>query len=139
MSHGTNDNRDETISGINVTPLVDVVLVLLVVLMVTATYISSKGIPLELPRADSGESVQAPLSISIDRAGQIYLDGVALGIERLKQQLRAMPGAKSALRVVIAADGSVEHRRVVQLIDVLRHEDITQFAINVDPGELDEP
>jgi biopolymer transport protein ExbD len=39
--------------------------------------------------------------------------------------------------VVIAADGSVEHRRVVQLIDVLRHEHITQFAINVDPGELE--
>lgn len=136
MSHGTNDNRDETISGINVTPLVDVVLVLLVVLMVTATYISSKGIPLELPRADSGEAVQAPLSISIDRAGQIYLDGVALGIERLKEQLRALPGARSSLRVVIAADGSVEHRRVVQLIDVLRHEDITQFAINVDPGAI---
>lgn len=137
MSHGTNDPRDETISGINVTPLVDVVLVLLVVLMVTATYISSKGIPLELPRAESGQVVQAPLSISIDRAGQIYLDGVALDIDRLKEQLRALPGAKSALRVVIAADGSVEHRRVVQLIDVLRHEDITQFAINVDPGEIE--
>ncbi|MET0412947.1 MAG: biopolymer transporter ExbD [Polyangiaceae bacterium] len=136
MSH-TNDQRDETISGINVTPLVDVVLVLLVVLMVTATYISSKGIPLELPRAESGEAVQAPLSISIDRAGQLYLDGVALGVDRLKQQLRALPGPRSSLRVVIAADGSVEHRRVVQLIDVLRHEDITQFAINVDPGELE--
>jgi biopolymer transport protein ExbD len=139
MSHGSNNGNDETISGINVTPLVDVVLVLLVVLMVTATYISSKGIPLELPRAESGEAQQAPLSISIDRAGQLYLDGVALGIDRLREQLRALPGAKSALRVVIAADGAVEHRRVVQLIDVLRREDITQFAINVDPGELHEP
>jgi biopolymer transport protein ExbD len=138
MSHGVNGN-DETISGINVTPLVDVVLVLLVVLMVTATYISSKGIPLDLPRGETGEALSAPLSISIDRGGQLYLDGVALGVERLQQQLRALPGAKSALRVVIAADGSVEHRRVVQLIDLLRREQITQFAINVDPGELHEP
>jgi biopolymer transport protein ExbD len=137
MNHST--NNDETISGINVTPLVDVVLVLLVVLMVTATYISSKGIPLDLPHAETGEALQAPLSISIDKGGQLYLDGVALGVERLKEQLRALPGARSALRVVIAADGAVEHRRVVQLIDLLRREEITQFAINVDPGELHEP
>jgi biopolymer transport protein ExbD len=137
-SSGGNSN-DETISGINVTPLVDVVLVLLVVLMVTATYISSKSIPVDLPRGETGETLPAPLSISIDKGGQLYLDGVALGVERLREQLRALPGSKSALRVVIAADGAVEHRRVVQLIDVLRHEDITQFAINVDPGALDEP
>jgi biopolymer transport protein ExbD len=138
MSPAGNGN-DETISGINVTPLVDVVLVLLVVLMVTATYISSKSIPLDLPRGTTGEALQAPLSISIDKGGQLYLDGTALGVDELKRQLRALPGAKAALRVVIAADGAVEHRRVVQLIDLLRREEITQFAINVDPGELHEP
>lgn len=135
MAQATSSS-DETIAGINVTPLVDVVLVLLVVLMVTATYIASKAIPVDLPRAASGEASTAPLAISVDRDGKLFLDGNPLGESEIRKQLRSRRAQTKELRAVIAADGSVPHRTVVRVIDLLRTENITRFAINVNPGDL---
>jgi biopolymer transport protein ExbD len=129
-------SSDETIAGINVTPLVDVVLVLLVVLMVTATYIASRAIPVDLPRAASGEASTAPLAISVDRDGKLFLDGSPLAEAEIRQQLRSRRAQTKDLRAVIAADGSVPHRTVVRVIDLLRQENITRFAINVNPTDL---
>jgi biopolymer transport protein ExbD len=127
---------DEMISGINVTPLVDVVLVLLVVLMVTATYIASRSIPLDLPSGKTGELTPAPLAISIDRAGELFLDRTPIRERELRARLRSALGQHRELRAVIAADGSVPHRRVVQIIDLLRQEHVVRFAINVNPDDL---
>jgi biopolymer transport protein ExbD len=124
----------ELISGINVTPLVDVVLVLLIVLMVTAQYVASQSIPMNLPQAKSSESSQAeaPFAISIDASGTVFLDGERLAVPELQRRLHARPGGgtRSAL---IAADGSAQHRAVVGVIDVLRSEGIVKLAINVAP------
>lgn len=135
MAQATSSS-DETIAGINVTPLVDVVLVLLVVLMVTATYIASRAIPVDLPRAASGEASTAPLAISVDRDGKLFLDGSPLAEPEIRKQLRSRRAQTKDLRATIAADGSVPHRTVVRVIDLLRQEHITRFAINVNPGDL---
>lgn len=125
----------ELIHGINVTPLVDVVLVLLIILMVTASYTVSKALPLELPKAASGESsAPAPLAVSVDAAGKLYLGGEALSKDALRERLRRE--ATRGRSAVIAADGAVPHRAVVGVIDLLRTQGITQFAINVAPEEL---
>jgi biopolymer transport protein ExbD len=127
---------EDMISGINVTPLVDVVLVLLVVLMVTATYIASRAIPVDLPSGKTGEVAQAPLAISVDKQGGLFLDGAAIAETDLHARLRAARARSKDLRAVIAADGSVPHRRVVHVIDLLRQEHIVKFAINVNPDDL---
>ncbi len=127
---------DEMISGINVTPLVDVVLVLLVVLMVTATYIASRAIPVDLPSAATGEAATAPVAISVDNGGALYLDGKPVQEAALRAQLRDARRRNKELRAVIAADGAVPHRRVVHVIDLLRQERIVRFAINVNPDDL---
>jgi biopolymer transport protein ExbD len=127
---------DDMISGINVTPLVDVVLVLLVVLMVTATYIASRAIPVDLPSGKTGEVAQAPLAISVDKQGGLFLDGSAIAEPELRGRLRAAHARSKELRAVIAADGSVPHRQVVHVIDLLRQEHIVKFAINVNPDDL---
>ena len=132
----TTRNDEEMITGINVTPLVDVVLVLLIILMVTASYIVSKAIPMELPNAGSGEMANSVLAISIDKDGVIYLDG-----ERISERQLEQASSKAALspeaRAMIAADGRVVHRRVVRVIDVLRKSGVVKFAINVNPEELE--
>ena len=134
---------DDLITGINVTPLVDVVLVLLVILMVTAGYVVSRGLPLELPRAATGEQLPRTLTVSIARDGALYLDGAAVDRERLRAEVRRAvhdaprtPGGGSEARAVIAADGRVAHAEVVRAIDLLRRESLTKFSLNVDPGEL---
>ncbi len=142
MASSNNADADEMISGINVTPLVDVVLVLLVVLMVTASYIASHAIPVDLPKAATGEATASVLAVSVTRAGALYLDGKAVDdatFSALVHEARAKDGD---VRAVIAADGSAAHRAVVHVIDLLRREQVTRFALNVDPdvsGEHHEP
>ncbi|MFZ5890868.1 MAG: ExbD/TolR family protein [Myxococcota bacterium] len=126
---------NELISGINVTPLVDVVLVLLIVLMVTAHQVASRALPMDLPKASTGESSEAPFAISIDRHGNIHFDGRALSKDELRTRLRSV-AANSQRSVLIAADGGVEHRAVVAVIDVLRAEGISKLAINVAPEDV---
>jgi biopolymer transport protein ExbD len=126
----------ELIQGINVTPLVDVVLVLLIILMVTAVHAVSRALPMELPKASTGETNKASaLAISIDAAGALYLDGKALSREELRTRVRQKSSERDA-SALIAADGRAAHRMVVAVIDLLRGEGITRFAINVAPEEL---
>jgi biopolymer transport protein ExbD len=129
-------SADEPISGINVTPLVDVVLVLLVVMMVTATYIASRSIPLDLPAGKTGEAAQAPLALSLDKQGALYLDGTRVDEGVLRERLRVAQRRNRDIRAVIAADGSVPHREVVHVMDLLRQEHIVRFGINVNPDDL---
>ena len=127
---------DEIISGINVTPLVDITLVLLVILMVTASYVASRAIPVELPKAATGEGTPTTVTVSLDDRGGLFLDAAPVTEPALRAKVRAAHAADPETRAVIAADGRVAHARVVRVIDLLRQEDVTKFAINVDPGEL---
>ncbi len=127
---------DAPITGINVTPLVDVVLVLLIILMVTAGYIVSKTIPVDLPKGSTGETTTITLAITVDGKGETYLDGTPLAASELRGRIRAAHQKSPETRAVIAADGSVQHRKVVAVIDLLRQEGVNKFAINVEPDEL---
>ena len=129
-------NDDDIITGINVTPLVDITLVLLVVLMVTASYVVSRSIPMELPRGATGEATPTTLSVSIDKEGQTYLDAVPIAEPALRTRFQAAHAADPETRAVIAADGRVSHAKVIHVIDLLRRENVTKFSINVDPEDL---
>lgn len=127
--------QGEMISGINVTPLVDVVLVLLIVLMVTASYTVSKSLPMNLPKASSGESQTRAMTISLDEKGTLFLDGAQMSRAELQLKVREKKAAGD-VSALIAADGLAQHRLVVQVIDLLRLEGVTQFAINVAPEDI---
>lgn len=132
---------DDIITDINVTPLVDVVLVLLIILMVTATAIVSKTIPMELPTAATPEAVPATpttFAISIDAEGELYLDRDPITHEALRARVREAREEDPEVRAIIAADGRIQHANVVRVIDLLRQERVTKFAINVRPGDLEE-
>lgn len=126
---------DEIIASINVTPLVDIVLVLLIVLMVTSSYLVNKSISVELPKAATGETVTPTLSISLDVAGKLYLDGVGIEADALRQRIRAAYRSDPEVKAIISADGRVTHAQVVAVIDTLRQEKVTKFAINTSPIE----
>jgi biopolymer transport protein ExbD len=71
---GGSDSSDDAITGINVTPLVDIVLVLLIIFMVTAKLIVSKSVPLDLPKAASGSDIQTVFSIVLAADGSTQID-----------------------------------------------------------------
>jgi biopolymer transport protein ExbD len=127
---------DDMITGINVTPLVDITLVLLVILMVTASYVVSRAIPMELPKGATGESTPTTLSVSIDRDGKTFLDAEPVAEPALRARIKRAHDADPETRAVIAADGRTSHSNVVHVIDLLRRENITKFAINIDPEEI---
>ena len=130
------ESENGAITGINVTPLVDVVLVLLIVLMVTAGYIVSQTIPVDLPQGATGETTNITLAITVDREGRTFLDGQVVAKDTLRTRIRQARARDRDTRAVIAADGSTRHREVVSVIDLLRQEGVSRFAINVQPDEL---
>lgn len=132
----TTQQRGEAITGINVTPLVDVVLVLLIILMVTAGYIVSKTIPVDLPKGLTGETTNLTLAITVDKDGKTYVDAESVSEDLLRQRVRQAHARDPETRAVIAADGSTAHRKVIFVIDLLRQEGVSRFAINVQPEEV---
>lgn len=132
MAGGAQED-EELITAINVTPLVDIVLVLLIVLMVTSSYLVNKSINVELPKAATGQTSSPNLSISIDVGGVIYLDGNVIEPEKLQSRIRAAYRADPEVKAIISADGRVQHSQVVTVIDILRQEKVTKFAINTSP------
>ena len=137
MAQNDSNGDDSMISGINVTPLVDVVLVLLVVLMVTATYLASRTIPVDLPKGATGEPTGVTLAITVDRDGRTFLDGEAASESVLRAKIKSARAADPELRAVIAADRESRHKSVVTVIDLLRQEHVNRFAINVEAKELE--
>ncbi|HTA89267.1 MAG TPA: biopolymer transporter ExbD [Polyangiaceae bacterium] len=133
MAQQSTDSADEMITGVNITPLVDVVLVLLVILMVTASYLASHAIPVDLPKGATGEATTSILSVSITRNGNLFLDATSVDDRTFRTLVRRAREKDSEVRAVIAADGGTAHRDVVHVIDLLRLEQVTRFALNVDP------
>jgi biopolymer transport protein TolR len=131
MASSSNGN-DDAITGINVTPLVDIVLVLLIIFMVTASYIVKESIDVDLPRAASGgETVGPTLSFAIDRAGTLYLDGRPVTRQAARAAVHEALRKSPEARALIGADRMVAHGEVVSLIDLVKGEGLTRFAIQV--------
>lgn len=127
------EGEEEMISGINVTPLVDIVLVLLIIFMVTATYIVREAIEVDLPRAaHAGEAIGATLAVVLTKDGAIYLDGVRRSEEELVLRTRATVARDKDARALISADRATLHGAVVHVIDLLKGEGISRFAINIE-------
>ncbi len=126
------NGSDDAITGINVTPLVDITLVLLIIFMVTASYIVKESIEVDLPRAASGgETVGPTLSFAIDGSGALYLDGQPISREAARAAVRTALRRSPEARALIGADKAVPHGEVVALIDLVKTEGLTRFAIQV--------
>ena len=126
-------NDDEGITGINVTPLVDVTLVLLIIFMVTATVITKAAIEVELPRAaHGGQTTSRTLALLVSREGRIYLDGAEVDGPRLLEAVRAAQHKGEEVQAVVGADQNATHGAVTHLLDLLKGAGVTKFAIEIE-------
>ena len=139
MGAGTQDDDDDVISAINVTPMVDVTLVLLIIFMVTASVIVANAIPVDLPEASTGEETASTLVIYIGRDGAIHLDNRPMNDEQLLAALRRARQGTEEVRAIISADRDISHGRFVHVVDIVRRAGIPRFAIDIQehPGEGD--
>ncbi len=131
MAAGTQDN-DEEITGINVTPLVDIVLVLLIIFMVTANFIVRETVEVDLPRAaHGGETVQGLINVVMDKEQKLFFDGAEVSEDELKRKVTEQLAKDPETRAVISADQSLHYGRVMRLIDVVKGQGIAKFALNI--------
>jgi biopolymer transport protein ExbD len=134
MAASGGEDDEGLISGINVTPLVDVTLVLLIIFMVTAKIIVSQGMPMDLPKAATGEEVQTFFSVELAADGKTVVDSKQVGSDEDVSRLAKEAKAKNRdLRAVIRADKKVEHGRVIHVLDLLKRSGVAKIAFAISP------
>jgi len=130
---------DDGIVDINITPFVDIILVVLIIFMVTTTTIVERSIKVELPEAATGEAVNKDVSVAIQMMADrsLSLDGAPVTWDGLRAFIRSERAKTTAdgvaLICLIGADKTVPHGEVVKIIDLVRQEGVTKFAININP------
>ncbi|MBL8602633.1 MAG: biopolymer transporter ExbD [Myxococcales bacterium] len=136
MAGGAQQDDDGSITGINVTPFVDIALVLLIIFMVTAKYIvTPQAIPVDLPRATTSAGVSVAVAITVDADGHIFADTRPVNEQQLVELMRQKKQENPEIRAIIAASRRVNHGRVVQVIDLVRQGGVTKFAIQTEVPE----
>jgi biopolymer transport protein ExbD len=120
------------ISGINVTPLVDVVLVLLIILMVSSTYIVAQSLKVQLPKSHSTDgTADKPATVTLLKTGGLRWNDKDATEEEVARELKAVIAADPETSLVVSADKEVQHGRVVHVLDIAKLAGVTKFAINV--------
>ena len=133
---GASKDDDDLITAINVTPLVDIILVLLIIFMVTTEVIHESErpdvLPIELPAAASSEQMlsRGLLSFVIDGKGELWLNGVKTTYADVPAVVAKVKQSGITAQALISADERVSHGAVVDLMDRLRLEGVRQMAIN---------
>ncbi len=132
--------RRGLITDINVTPLVDIMLVLLIIFMLTAHLIAKQAIEVELPKAAQATAVPpTTLAVTLTREGRIYLNGAETTAAALRSEVRSAVAKDARTQVLIAGDKNVSHGRVVWVLDVVKSLGVRSFAIQIDPAALVPP
>ncbi|RJP77440.1 MAG: biopolymer transporter ExbD [Desulfobacteraceae bacterium] len=128
------ENNDDIISGINITPLVDIMLVLLIIFMLVSSVVDFHAIKVELPHAASGEDINnETVSVMISQNGNYYLAGIKMNsFMELQTGLAGRKQQNPDIQIAISADKKTYHEEVVRVIDLVRRVGINRFAINVE-------
>ena len=132
---GMSANEDnEAMSEINVTPFVDVMLVLLVIFMVTAPMMT-QGVQIDLPNADAANisTDEKGITLSVSASGEYYMAEEAYSLDELLLKLQAIAASNPAIEVYIRADGAVQYERVAQLMVGCTNSGITKIGMITEP------
>ena len=130
---GRRGRRKPVMAEINVTPMVDVMLVLLIIFMVTAPLLTV-GIPVNLPqtRAEPLSNPDEPLVVTVNAKGEIYLQETSIGDEALVPRLQAITANKPDTKIFVRGDKAIDYGRVMQVMGMIKSAGFTQVALVVD-------
>jgi biopolymer transport protein TolR len=129
--------RRGIVAEINVTPLVDIMLVLLIIFMLTAHLIAKQAIEVELPRASQSTSLPpTTLAVTLTRDGALFLNASPVTPDALRSAVRAAVAKDPKTQAIIVGDAAVSHGRVVWVLDTVKALGVTSFAIQIDPAAM---
>lgn len=141
-SYGGGEEGD-LITGVNITPIVDVCLTLLIVFIVTASAMVNRSMPVQLPRAATAESAPPSiLNIAISRTGEVFLNGAPARLEdipRAVEEARARATPEVRLAGFVSADVEAPYGRFAEAVDRLRLAGVTDIALDTQPANEPQP
>ena len=125
-------NEDNEIGNINITPLVDVLLVLLVIFMVTANFLKKESININLPKvASSDPNVAQSVQITLTKDGQLLMEGLNTTEEKIISELASEVKYRPNMRVTLSADENLPYGRIAQAMGLIRKSGVTRIALSV--------
>ncbi|RYX85896.1 biopolymer transporter ExbD [bacterium] len=117
---------------INIIPLVDVVLVLLIIFMATTAFVKESGLKMQLPTAKSTETPKETpkeLSIALTRDGKVFLNAKASSLKAVEAAMRTAAKTKDTPSVVIKGDQNIEYKRVITVMDMAKQAGLTKVSL----------
>jgi biopolymer transport protein ExbD len=127
------DEESGLMSSINITPFVDVVLVLLVIFMITAPMLVKDILEIKLPKTASGDGqVVQTLGVAVNRDGNILLNGILADEETLKSAASQALAKNPQAQAIVSADVDVAYGKVVKVIDLLKTAGLNRFAVQIE-------
>lgn len=128
----TEASDEDLLVSINVTPLVDIFLVLLIIFMIASTILNQTEIPVNLPKAaHAGSEAPKACGLTVDRDNRLYLNDILMDSSQVAEMLRQFAATDSLYHVLISADEDLPYRRVIGLIDMVRASGIGKYALKV--------
>ena len=133
MAGSYNSDNDEPIAEINVVPLVDIILVVLIIFMVTAPLVLKPTIDVNLPQASSGKQEQTPkhIEVVINKTGGLFVDGSEVSLEQLKEKVSLEAKASEDSSVVLTADKDVTLDGLTTIIDAIKTSGIKKVGFSI--------
>ncbi len=124
------DTKRDTNIIINITPLIDIVFILLIFFAVTTSFVTPTSIKMDLPKA-KGEAVEDKknIRVAVDSTGALFIDGESIKDDELESRLKTLKDIHPEATVIIEADEKAMHGKVVFVIDKAKSADYTKFAI----------
>lgn len=132
MATGSSKDEDGIISDINITPMVDIMLVLLVIFIVTANFLKKESLNINLPRvAASDANIRESKQVAVTRDGKFFLEGKSVTEDALVQDITREVKYRPNMRVTLSADENLSYGSVSRLMGVLRRCGVTRMALSV--------
>ncbi len=119
---------EKPIAEINIIPFVDIILVILIIFMVTAPQLIKEGFSVKLPKSSSSNKLgSSQLNVVVNHTGDIFLGGQLISIEDLSFHIKKITENQPSAKVIISADESVSHGRVMEIVNVIKISGIQNF------------
>lgn len=136
MAHGIHEDSDEPMAEMNMIPLIDIALTLLIILMVTTAFIKHPGVALKLPESATREGApetNKDLTINVTAEGKLYLDGKEQSNEQVQAHLRGIAATNKEARILVKGDRNVQYAKVMEVMDMVRQAGLTRVVLPTDP------
>jgi biopolymer transport protein ExbD len=134
--HGGHSNEDEPMAEMNMIPLIDIALTLLIIMMVTTAFVRKPGVSLKLPETTTREgaaemSKDQTIYIGPDEA--LYMNGKPVSDQEVATTMRQVGQANKDARILIKGDRSIHYNRVMDVMDIVRQAGLTKVVLPTDP------